>query len=324
MTQVYASLLSFALLAQPVTHSRRFAIHATIPSLAIFACYLYRDVWPLLTFTLRPTDGSGFLVLGTLLLAGIAGGVVPLCEPYPYIPHDPAAPQAVPSPEHTASLLSIVTYAVFDPLILASTKVAHLGLDALPAPLDTDDLAVLKPIASPYMYPRAGKPVRLLHGMLVAFPRSWATQAALYTLVPLLQLGAPVGTNRLLAYLEAGGAGAVVRPWVWIAWIALAPLVTALVSNLNQYVNGRLYVQIESLITALVYDQALRIRVVHSPDDYVDAGNHDVDRGAPSTPLTTASGTYGGESGKTMDEKKEKGRMKDLVGRLNNLVTSGE
>jgi hypothetical protein len=193
--QVYASLLSFALLAQPVSHSQRFSIHATIASLAIFACYIYRDVWPLLTFTLRPIDGSSFLVWGTLFLAGIAGGAVPLCEPYPYIPHDPAAPQAVPSPEHTASLLSIVTYAVFDPLILASTKVAHLGLDALPAPLDTDDLAVLKPIASPYMYPRAGKRVRLLHGMLVAFPRSWATQAALYTLVPLLQLGAPVGTS---------------------------------------------------------------------------------------------------------------------------------
>ena len=27
-------------------------------------------------------------------------------------------------------------------------------------------------------------------------------------------------------YLETGGAGATIRPWVWIAWLSLGPLIS--------------------------------------------------------------------------------------------------
>ena len=34
---------------------------------------------------------------------------------------------------------------------------------------------------------------------------------------------APVGLNRLLHYLETGGSGAVVRPWVRVLWLFVGP-----------------------------------------------------------------------------------------------------
>lgn len=37
-------------------------------------------------------------------------------------------------------------------------------------------------------------------------------------------MAVPIGLNRLLAYLETGGEGAVVKPWVWILWLGLGPI----------------------------------------------------------------------------------------------------
>ena len=53
--------------------------------------YAYRDLWPLLTFTLRPADeAEGSIMWVKLTLALLAGFILPFFEPYPYIPVDPA------------------------------------------------------------------------------------------------------------------------------------------------------------------------------------------------------------------------------------------
>lgn len=41
-------------------------------------------------------------------------------------------------------------------------------------------------------------------------------------------MAGPIGTNRLLAYLENGSENAFVKPWVWILWLGLGPIVDAL------------------------------------------------------------------------------------------------
>lgn len=52
--------------------------------------YAYRDIWPLMTFSLRPRDeGEGYILWVKMALAGVAGIMLPLFEPYPYIPVDP-------------------------------------------------------------------------------------------------------------------------------------------------------------------------------------------------------------------------------------------
>lgn len=44
------------------------------------------------------------------------------------------------------------------------------------------------------------------------------------TLQVLSGLASPIGINQLLQYLEQRGVGFVVRPWVWIVWLFLAPI----------------------------------------------------------------------------------------------------
>jgi hypothetical protein len=54
--------------------------------------YVYRNIWPLLTFTLVPADGwEGALLWVKIGLLSLAGIVVPLITPRQYIPLDPKA-----------------------------------------------------------------------------------------------------------------------------------------------------------------------------------------------------------------------------------------
>ena len=78
-----------------VATSRRglaYSRHLSSVLLAVFAVYAYRDLWPLMTFTLHPRDeGQGTLLWVKIGLAFFAGIVEPLFEPYPYIPVDAKA-----------------------------------------------------------------------------------------------------------------------------------------------------------------------------------------------------------------------------------------
>jgi hypothetical protein len=51
--------------------------------------FAYRNLWPLLTFVYAPADRhEGAVVWVKLVLSGLTGVFVPLCEPFPYIPFD--------------------------------------------------------------------------------------------------------------------------------------------------------------------------------------------------------------------------------------------
>lgn len=40
-------------------------------------------------------------------------------------------------------------------------------------------------------------------------------------------LAGPIGINRLLRFLETNGEGATAKPWVWILWLFVAPIVSS-------------------------------------------------------------------------------------------------
>ena len=65
--------------------------HLCLTTLAVSALYVYRDLWPIMTYTLHPADGhEGKLLWAKVVLAIFAGIIEPIFEPYPYIPVDPA------------------------------------------------------------------------------------------------------------------------------------------------------------------------------------------------------------------------------------------
>jgi hypothetical protein len=160
--------------------------------------YTYRDVWPLITFTLNPADGDeGHLVWIKVALAGIAGVLVPICEPYPYLPVDPEAslfhvsfaladgyqfrqhPQTQISPEQTAPLLSFFTFSFVDSVIAASRRVAHLSYAMLPPQVDRDMMRTLRPHSYRYLDPFEARrrKVNVTLALIRSFAMSWAAQA---------------------------------------------------------------------------------------------------------------------------------------------------
>ena len=66
------------------------SFHLSLVLLSVFAVYAYRDIWPLMTYTLRPRDeAEGRILWVKLALTALAGIIVPVFEPYPYIPLNP-------------------------------------------------------------------------------------------------------------------------------------------------------------------------------------------------------------------------------------------
>lgn len=137
--QGYAALLSFFYVLLPAPTSRAMAYHPTLVVLVVLATYIHRDVWPLLTFTLHPLDlAEGSLLWSKVVLATFAGVVMPLVEPYPYIPVDTADPQEEANLEQTASLLSFVLFTFLDPTIAEASRVPHLPAERFPPLCDYD------------------------------------------------------------------------------------------------------------------------------------------------------------------------------------------
>jgi hypothetical protein len=158
----------------------------------------------------------------------------------------------------------------------------------------------------------------------------------------------PIGINHLLRYLEQGSEGAVVRPWVWIIWLFLGPMITSFCWQLYIFFNTRTLVRCESILTQLLFEYSLRIRMK------ADTGN---DSPVPSVAISpeTASiaqsstaneendtDTHGqtvqGSSQSVISSSTAKGKQKadkpnqmtapksidsrNLVGKINNLISS--
>jgi ABC-type multidrug transport system fused ATPase/permease subunit len=365
--QSYILTLTILILCKPVIQARSLSLHASLVTLSIFAVYGVRVLEPLATF--RDRSSLDWTVWTKFGLSGFAGVLLPLFEPYAYVPLDPTAslplmfpsrssdqspqkPQETVNPEQTASLISFFSFSFLSPVIYKAWGVTHLETSMLPPQLETDRMAAIGPRAFPYFDPLATphRRVNIYWALIAAFARSWALQAVLVTLSAVTTLGSPIGTNQLLAYIENAGAGAVFRPWVWILLVALSPLVQNLADQLYMYNNARTATQIEATITAVVYRHALRIRVVNKTDDATPSvapmastmpkANPAGTTEAPTSPdsqavevatthsraetSTTVVGSDDGSSKKddaSVGGEEEK-KTTDVVGRLNNLVTS--
>jgi hypothetical protein len=87
--QAYAALLILATLVTDEALASVFSFHATCVLLATTGSFMYRDIWPLSTFTLQPKDNGGKILWGIIIMSSFAGIIIPLLEPYPYVPATP-------------------------------------------------------------------------------------------------------------------------------------------------------------------------------------------------------------------------------------------
>lgn len=87
--QTYAAILAVLNAFFPAQKGLVFSSHLSLVTFALLALYAYRNIWPLMTFTLEPIDSAeGNILWAKLILLAFVGALEPLLEPYPYIPYD--------------------------------------------------------------------------------------------------------------------------------------------------------------------------------------------------------------------------------------------
>ncbi|THU88444.1 P-loop containing nucleoside triphosphate hydrolase protein [Dendrothele bispora CBS 962.96] len=355
LTFLYTSLLALISVTAKPRWSRIIIRHLNTVLFATFCVYVYRDVYPLITYALIPVDKhEGSLLWAKIAVLTFTAVFVPLLIPRQYVPVDPNHPLEVPNPEQTACLLSMATYQFLDPLVWTAYKVTHLAFDQLPPLNDNDQAHVLKERSFRYLDIHAGAPRRhIFFGLMRIFRREYVILALSIILHVAANFAGPIGINRLLRYLEPDGKEVVVRPWFWIIWLFIGPVGGTLSIQWYVYIATRTLVRAQAIITQLVFEHSLRIRVKAEVPESSKTANS-----SPSTPdaaslvdgpsasslnedgttvhsaSSTEEETLGANSasvvskdtqGKGKKEEKNKEPTSDssnLVGKINNLVTT--
>ncbi|PPQ77073.1 hypothetical protein CVT25_014886, partial [Psilocybe cyanescens] len=321
--------------------------------LVTLGVYGYRDIWPLATYDLVPADiAEGGILWAKISVLVFITTVIPLFCPRPYIPVDPKHPMPVPSPEQTSSWISRVTYTYVDSVILLANRVSHLSYNQLPPLSDYDAASYQAQKAFP-----AGnslsKPFVSLARPSLAFP-GLSASTKLLRACPSSYTYDVLWYSTYISYMETEGANATIKPWLWILMILIGPLSKSLFEHWNLYLETVILVRIQAVLTQLVFAHSLRIRLKaeapedaspvpaienaspsdvlmteenddHSDEDStIQAASHAASRDGTSTP--------GSVKGKTSENfeaqakptvpKKHSGDAENLLGKINNLVTS--
>ncbi|KAH8997804.1 hypothetical protein EDB86DRAFT_2828663 [Lactarius hatsudake] len=329
LTYLYAAFLGLMTLTARRVRASVASFHLSSLLLGTFSVYAYRNIWPLLTFTLSPVDArEGALLWVRIGLLAFVAIVIPLLVPYQYIPIDPKA-----NYDYTRNLVQRSFKAALGYIFWRTQETHFLGI----------------------------------YGGLPSVLRREYIQLAIFVVIKVFStLMAPVGMNQLLrypffvtvvSYLETCGEGAVVRPWVWVTYLFLGPALGTIAFQWYIFIATGTLVRVTAIVTQLVFEHALRIRVKaeasSSPAATPDAtpevrseattpdsgsvieinivseeagGNSEETRSEQSTIAGSSikgkqkEEAPGSDSGRESDD--EPGDSSNLVGKMNNLVSA--
>ena len=169
--------------------------------------------------------------------------------------------------------------------------------------------------------------------------------------------------HHFLSYLETGGADTSIRPWFWLFCLFLGPNVKSLCYHWYLFISARTLIRTEGLLTQLVFEHSLRIRLKAEAssekiegDNLTVIGTQDIEsvaqgtsvdpnslsgeiasqsnqdstpisRDSSSDPQSTLNGPVKAMDSSTLksDTKsaaKDKKEAQNLIGKINNLVTT--
>lgn len=338
---LYTLLLSLLLLAlRPATPLRRHLIvHLDILLLLGFCLYAYRDLWPLLTYHLIPSDVPGPITWSRVSLLAVVAIAIPLLRPRTYVPADPENPSKPEDvlPEQTAPWLFFVFYEFMTGLVWKAWKVPSLPYEELHPLADYDAASHLYKKHVTFMDPikrkeRGWKPRNLFWTLTYTFRFEAVVTTLLCLFSAAVELSSPVAIQQLLQYLETDGKGATLKPIFWIAVLFLGPTLNSLSIQFYIFLMTRALVRSESILTQLIFDHSLRLRMrdaIEDDDEKVEAA----EAAGPTINVqdaSDASSTEVGSSdgGKPVDPKaaaeKEasKSNGQGIVGKINVLMAA--
>ncbi|KAF8803433.1 multidrug resistance-associated ABC transporter [Phlegmacium glaucopus] len=318
VTFLYTSLLATISLVQN-SWSRSVTRHNNLVLFVALSVYVYRDIWPLATYTQKPGDLSeGTLLWTKVIVLFITAAVIPLLIPRQYVPVDPKHPMEVPNPEQTASILSLIMYSFLDPLIFEACRVPHLSHERLPAIPDYDYAEYLRKTAFPLLDPFQGAKGHLFFRLIRVFYVEYIWMSFAIIVQVLASFASPLAINQVLHFIESGGEGASITPWIWVLCLFIGPIVLSISSQWYLFMSTRAHACTESLLTQLVFEHSLRIRfkaegsTEDSPSESQSVEGSTIFEGSDTQSDTTSS---------TKGEEKKGHKRDNLIGRINTLVT---
>jgi hypothetical protein len=190
-------LVSFSITPEISKTARR---HTSAVLFITWIVYAYRDIYPLLTFDEIPKDDpKNGILWAKITLLTLSGVFIPLIIPRCYIPVDPSNPSDPPSPEQTASWLSIALYSFLDRTVREASKASHLSFDKLPPLVDSDEAENLRKRSFKHLDVFSdAKKRNLFFGLMRVFWRQYAAMVVLIVILTAGELVAPIGMYNLL------------------------------------------------------------------------------------------------------------------------------
>ncbi|KAF7306575.1 ATP-binding cassette transporter [Mycena indigotica] len=292
VTFFYAAVLSIASINVRSKARRLFVRHLDTLLLVVFSIYVYRDLLPLATYHDKPLDApEGWTLWVKIALLLFAAVVAPLLMPREYIPVDPRDPSSVPNPEQTASILSAVFCFFLDSLVLKGSS----SLDQLPPLADYDMAKHVRDKSFSSLGVSSPNKKHVFFGLVWCFRTEYLVMAFSMIVMGVMNFASPLGINRLLNYLEDPESNRTFPPWVWIICMFIGPTARSAALQWYSLYATRTRVRCEAIITELVFEHALRMRVK-----------------AETSQNNTGLGT----------EKDTETFQANLVGKITNLVTT--
>ncbi|KAK1236146.1 hypothetical protein PQX77_000617 [Marasmius sp. AFHP31] len=329
---LYSSILILSSFVVTPRWNRIIIRHFNFVLFATFAVYFYRDIYPLATYVKEPKDAfEGRILWLKITLLGLVAVVIPLFVPREYVPIDAKNP-STPSPEQTASLFSSAIYTFMDPLMFLGYRIPHLAYEKLPPLSDTDFARYLRAVNFKYLDVFSGAANRhIVFGLWRAFRFDFLFMSLAVILRSFLAFLSPLALKQLLVYMETRGSEtATIRPWVWVLSLFVGPVLGSVILQRYGFVASRFLVKTQALITQLVLEHSLRIRVksesseTSSFSQEEEASSRPVDPRTPDEepsepaepPPETPADSKEPASGGPHDPQS------NLVGKITNLVTT--
>ncbi|EIM89359.1 P-loop containing nucleoside triphosphate hydrolase protein, partial [Stereum hirsutum FP-91666 SS1] len=295
---IYALGLSIISIVGGTKLQATISINLTIILVVAFFISAHRTLWPFILTHPSSTPMPGVLQWIETALLLFSGILLPLLSPRQYIPFDPKEPVSTPNFEQTSSILSLLTYHFLDSIIWKGYLNPKISYDELPPLSDYDDARNLLKRASLVSIIKSPPLWSSLFSMMSLTEYEYIEMAVLLVLGAAFMVLNPLAIQQLLSSLERHDKDLGVKTWVWIVLLFVAPTCSSIVLERNLFVGTTTLVQMESILTQLMYKHTLRIRA------QADA--------SPSSEPSAAGSSKGRPDGSPHGQ--------NIQGRINNLV----
>ncbi|KAJ6462020.1 hypothetical protein C8R47DRAFT_1225647 [Mycena vitilis] len=352
----YSSVLALASVTASRRWSRVAAKHLNTVLVVTLFVYIYRDLFPLILYHRIPLDLSeGWILWAKVVALFVAAALVPLFIPRQYVPVDPKNPMAVPNPEQTAPIISLLLFSFLDPVVFLGYRVPHISHDQLPPLSDYDASANLKARNFKHL---VSKKWHLFFGLVWVFRYEYLTMALMVFGVASANFASPIGINRLLeyveffflveptfiqtqSYLENPNEEPTVKPWFWIIWLFVGPMLGSISFQWYIFLATRTLIRVKaetaektpSSGTSTPADSGPPSPIgqeesngsgdetLHSTDAHTVSGDETIQASSSSIKSTTSSKNKG-KGKEVKEEPAESSDASNLVGKITNLVTT--